>query len=273
MIIIRACRGLEELEACVDLQVEVWGYSDGDVIPRRVFLVAQKIGGQVIGAFDTDLPGASDTGNPASLIGFALSLPGVKTGHQASAGGHPQTYLHSHMLAVRDGYRNRRIGAQLKLAQRQDALDRGIDRMEWTFDPLEIKNAYLNIHKLGAIVRRYEPNFYGVSSSRLQGGLPTDRLVAEWWLRAPRVLAAIAGNSANQKDPDQSDASFQIVVPAEIYQWKSEETTRAHAALIQAENRQRLENAFQSGLAIIGYSRNQRGDGIYHLGPWREPEV
>ena len=115
------------------------------------------------------------------MVGFAMSLPGVKTGKN-STDGNPQPYLHSHMLAVRDRYRNRGLGAQLKLEQRREALSRGIRLMEWTFDPLEIKNAYLNIHKLGAIVRSYYVNFYGVSSSRLQGGLPTDRLVAEWYL-------------------------------------------------------------------------------------------
>ncbi len=182
MIVIRNCQGLDELEACVQLQVETWGYDDSDVIPRKAFLVAQKIGGQVIGAFDTELPGAAPNGHPESLVGFAMSLPGVKTGN-----GEPQSYLHSHMLAVRDAYRNRGLGAQLKLEQRREALSRGIRLMEWTFDPLEIKNAYLNIHRLGSIVRRYRVDFYGVSSSRLQGGLPTDRLVAEWNLDSPRV--------------------------------------------------------------------------------------
>src|SRR5580698_8594967 len=192
MIVIRECRGFEELQACVDLQIEVWGYSDGDVIPRRVFLVAQKIGGQAIGAFDV---GNDDgQGDADSMVGFAFALPGVKTG-AASRSGRPESYLHSHMLAVKEGYRNQNIGARLKLAQREDALKRGIERIEWTFDPVEIKNSFLNIHKLGAIVRRYEENFYGVSSSRLQGGLQTDRLVAEWWIASPRVAALIEGSS------------------------------------------------------------------------------
>src|SRR5271165_540228 len=197
MIAIRECRGFEEFQACVDLQTEVWGYDDGDVIPRRAFLVAQKIGGQVIGAFETEIrdqgteirdqgSGVREVGDAASMVGFAFSGPGVKTG-ALSRSGRPESYLHSHMLAVREGYRNQRIGARLKLAQREDALARGFERIEWTFDPVEIKNAFLNIHKLGAVVRRYEENFYGVSSSRLQGGLQTDRLVAEWWLASPRV--------------------------------------------------------------------------------------
>ena len=138
MIVIRECSGFDELEACVQLQIETWGYDDSDIIPRKAFLVAQKIGGQVLGAFDTDLPGASSQGSPESMVGFAMSLPGVKTGPN-STDGNPQAYLHSHMLAVRDRYRDRGLGAQLKLEQRREALSRGIRRIEWTFDPLEIK--------------------------------------------------------------------------------------------------------------------------------------
>src|SRR5437660_12162762 len=87
------------------------------------------------------------------------------------------------MLAVRSCYRNSGLGRRMKLAQRDDALARGFDLMEWTFDPLEIKNAYLNLEKPGAIRRRYTVNQYGVSSSPLQGGLPTDRLVGEGWVK------------------------------------------------------------------------------------------
>ncbi len=125
----------EELEACVALQKEVWNFDDVDLIPLRLFVVATKIGGQVIGAFDGD-----------ELIGFAMSIPGTR-------GGNP--YLHSHMLAVRESFRNTGLGRKLKLAQRDDALGRGIRLIEWTFDPLEIRNAWLNIERLGAIARRY----------------------------------------------------------------------------------------------------------------------
>jgi predicted GNAT superfamily acetyltransferase len=268
MIVIRECRGFDELQACVDLQIEVWGYSDGDVIPRRVFLVAQKIGGQVIGAFDTELPGAPADGDAGSLIGFAFGLPGAKTGAK-SRSGKPEPYLHSHMLAVREGYRNQKIGARLKLAQREDALKRGFLRMEWTFDPVEIKNAFLNIHKLGAVVRNYEENFYGVSSSRLQGGLQTDRLLAEWWIATPRVEAAIQGRAPELRGADVLE---EIVIPAEIYAWKAEDAHRHLAQRVQAENRLRFQKAFAEGLAVVGFTRDAEGNGIFHLGRWTQPD-
>ena len=271
MILVRACNGFEELEACVDLQIEVWGYCEGDVIPRRAFLVAQKIGGQVFGAFDTALTGAPEQGDAASMVGFALSLPGVKTGPKCLSG-HPESYLHSHMLAVKDGYRNQGIGARLKLAQRDEAIGRGIDRIEWTFDPLEIKNAFLNIHKLGAIVRSYEPDFYGISSSRLQGGLPTDRLVAEWWLISPRVVAAIGACPSPLQNISSLVAARQIVVPAAIYQWKNHEQHRSMAHTVQAENRHMFEKAFSEGLTVVDFTKDAEGNGIFHLGRWHETE-
>jgi predicted GNAT superfamily acetyltransferase len=263
MIAIRACSGLDELEACVQLQIETWSYDVADVVPRKVFLVAQKIGGQVIGAFDTALGGASKEGRPESLVGFAMSWPGVKTDHGA-----PLPYLHSHMLAVRKNYRNQGLGARLKLEQRRDALQRGIRRMEWTFDPLEIKNAFLNIHKLGATASRYEVDFYGVSSSRLQGGLPTDRLVAEWQLDSPRVEDLVAGHQ-----PALHFFEERILVPASIYQWKASESGLKHALAVQLENRRKFQQAFSQGLAVLGFTRDAEGNGVFELGlkPQTEP--
>jgi predicted GNAT superfamily acetyltransferase len=140
--------------------------------------------------------------------------------------------------------------------------------MEWTFDPVEIKNSFLNIHKLGAVVRSYEENFYGVSSSRLQGGLQTDRLVAEWWLDAPRVEAAIEGRPRW----DEAECLEEIRVPAEIYAWKAEDADRHLAVAVQKDNRARFQKAFAEGLAVIGFTRDAKGDGIFHLGRWTEPE-
>ncbi|MDE3063393.1 MAG: GNAT family N-acetyltransferase [Acidobacteriota bacterium] len=256
MILLRDCAGLDEYEACVRLQVETWGYDASDVIPRKVFIVAKKIGGQIIGAFDTELPGAAQHGGADSLVAFAFSLPGIKLIENR-----PLPYLHSHMLAVREPWRNRGIGTQLKLEQRREALKRGIRRMEWTFDPLEIRNAYLNIHKLGAIVRTYHADFYGVSSSRLQGGLQTDRLVAEWMLDSPRVHAVLE---------DTPRESFKVIeriaVPVDVYEWKASGEDRHRAREVQQQNRLRFEKAFANGLAVLGYTRDEQGNGVFELG-------
>src|SRR5437588_10989849 len=132
--------------------------------------------------------------------------------------------------------------------------------MEWTFDPLEIKNAYLNIEKLGAIVRRYTLNQYGISSSPLQGGLPTDRCVAEWWLSSNRVRDLLDEGRRPDVQPDKT-----ILVPAEIYAWKADPARRDRARELQLANRQQFLNSFSSGLAVLGYSRDEEGNGSYLL--------
>jgi len=257
MMRIRSCSGMDEMQACVDLEIETWGYDESDVIPRKTFLLAQKIGGQVIGAFDSDLASERAAGPEGALVGFAMSLPGLKS----TAHG-PKPYIHSHMLAVRPSHRNRGLGAQLKWEQRHEALSRGIRHMEWTFDPLEIKNAFLNIHRLGAICREYRVNFYGVSSSRLQGGLPTDRLLAEWELDSPPVEALFARRPAARRTIEE-----RILVPASIEQWKTSEATREQAFAVQLENQQKFQNAFSRGLAVLDFSLDAEGNGVYELGP------
>jgi predicted GNAT superfamily acetyltransferase len=244
-IVIRNCQGLDELRACVALQKEIWNFSDAELVPLRMFVVAQKVGGQVMGAFDGD-----------EMIGFALSVPGTRSGH---------IYLHSHMLAVCKDHRNGGLGRRLKLLQREDALARGIELIEWTFDPLEIKNAYLNIEKLGAIARRYNINQYGVTSSPLQGGLPSDRLIAEWWLNSKRVQTLLD----TDKVPGFEHRSA-IDVPAEIYEWKAAEKTRGEAKKVQELNRAQFLRAFEEGLAVLGYERDPAGNGKFILGEWDE---
>ena len=171
---------LAEFDACVDLQQQTWQYSAGEALPRRVFFLAQKLGGLVLGAWDGD-----------TLAAFNLGLPAQRGGIG---------YLHSQMLAVLPQYRNSGLGRSMKLAQRDFALEQGIDVVEWTYDPLEIKNSFFNLSRLGAISRRYEPDFYGASSSPLQGGLPTDRLYAEWWLHSDHANRVLQGGGNHRRD-------------------------------------------------------------------------
>ena len=242
---LRRCHGIEEFRACVTLQKEVWNFTDAELVPLRMFVVADKVGGQVMGAFDG-----------STMVGFALSVPGTRSGH---------VYLHSHMLAVRKEHRNGGLGRRLKLMQREDALARGIELIEWTFDPLEIKNAYLNLEKLGAISRRYNINQYGITSSPLQGGLPSDRLIAEWWLKSKRVETLL---ESGQHPPIQPETS--ISVPAQIYDWKASAETRAKAQEVQERNREQFLRAFSHGLAVLGYERDAEGSGKFLLGHWDE---
>jgi predicted GNAT superfamily acetyltransferase len=244
-ILIRKCQSLDEMRACVALQKEVWNFADIELVPLRIFVVGEKIGGQVIGAFENN-----------ELVGFAFAIPAVRNRH---------SFLYSHMLAVRKQYRNSGLGRRLKLFQRDDALARGFELMEWTFDPLEIKNAYLNIEKLGAIVRRYTVNQYGITTSPLQGGLPTDRLVAEWWLKSKRVEKLLQEGT---NPPFENEKT--ISVPAQIYDWKANYETRSLALEVQNRNRGEFSEAFASGLAVLGYQRDQQGNGKFLLGRWDE---
>jgi predicted GNAT superfamily acetyltransferase len=247
-IAIRKCNSLDEFKACVTLQKEVWNFDDVDMVPLRMFVVSYKIGGQIIGAFDA--------GRNDELVGFAFSIPGAR-------GGRP--YLHSHMLAVRERWRDHGLGRRLKLAQRDDAILRGFELMEWTFDPLEIKNAHLNLVRLGAIARRYSANHYGSSSSPLQGGLPTDRLVAEWWLKSRRV-----SNLLDRGQGPQFAIEKRISVPAEIYGWKASAAERSKAADVQKRNRGEFLSGFGQGLTALGYERDDAGHGAFLLGRWDE---
>ena len=244
-IVIRRCEGIDELRACVEMQKEVWNFSDQDLVPLRLFVVADKIGGQVIGAFQDN-----------AMVGFVMGLPATRAGH---------SYLHSHMLAVRESYRNLGLGRKLKLAQREDGVRRGFELIEWTFDPLEIKNAHLNIERLGAIARRYNINQYGISSSPLQGGLPTDRLIAEWWLKSKRVEKLLASGSR-----PEFRREMVISVPAEIYQWKASAEDRDNARELQSRNREEFLAAFEDGLAVLGYDCDTAGNGRFLLGKWDE---
>jgi len=241
MIETRALTTHAEFSDAVRLQQEIWGFKDVELLPLRLFVVATKIGGQAFGAFDGK-----------RMVGFALSIPGLKS--------RGKSYLHSHMLGVLPDYRDSGVGRRLKLAQRDDALARGIDLIEWTFDPLEIKNAYFNIERLGTVVRRYVLNQYGTTTSHLHGGLPTDRCVAEWWIGSARAKAIIAGETF-QRNPTEA----RIAIPIEIAELRAKDPARARA--IQQQASQAFCRAFDNGLAVIGFEKSEQA-GTYLLGTW-----
>ena len=211
-------------------------------------MVASKIGGQLLGAFDGK-----------QMVAFCLCIPGLKPG------GKP--YLHSHMLGVMAPYRNTGLGRRMKLVQRDYALENGIDLIEWTFDPLEIKNAFFNIDRLGAIVRRYTHNQYGRTSSHLHGGLPTDRLTAEWWIRTSRVESLSTGSQPATTGLALPDSPLAVIsVPSNIDRLRSDEPDTARD--IQALVSQEFDEAFTQGLAVTGF-RREKDAGSYLLTKWQ----
>ena len=230
MIEVRPLTELAEFREAVRIQRIIWGFEDLELLPVRLFVVAEKVGGMVLGAFDGD-----------DLIGFCLAIPGIRDS---------TIYLHSHMLGVLKEYRDAGAGRLLKFAQREEALARGIDLIEWTFDPLDIKNAYFNVERLGAVVRRFVPNQYGITTSHLQAGLPTDRCIAEWHLTRQRELAPVVAS---------------ISVPAEIAAIKQTNLTRARE--IQQRVAAEFLDHFSRNLAVTGFEHSPTA-GAYLLSPW-----
>ena len=245
-VIVRKCETLEEFHACVDLQRQVWGEADLEVEPVTLFVVAAQTGGQVLGAFDGP-----------RLVGYTLALAALRNG---------APYLHSHMTGVLPAYRDRGVGRSLKLFQREEALGRGIRLIEWTFDPLETRNARFNMNRLGAISRRYLSNLYGVTSSPLHRGLPTDRLVAEWFVDSAHVLAALAG-APGEAEPRQERTQASILLPPELDRWKRESPEQLRD--LQGRIRAEFTDWFARGYAAVAIRENAAG-AAYVLTPWSE---
>jgi len=241
-ILVRPLHSLDEFERCVQIALEVWGENDLDTEPFTTYVIADVTGGQVLGAFD---------GN--TMVGFTKAYIGL----------HGQApYLHSHMTGVLPFHRDRRVGRSLKLFQREDALRRGIRLVEWTFDPLETKNAHFNINRLGAICRRYIPNFYGITSSPLHRGIPTDRLLVEWHLDTKRVIAAI-----NDLTPEPRECPAHVHLPTELEDWKANDPDRVIE--VQARIRAEFTDWFSKGYAVLDV-RSTRSGVDYCLAPWSD---
>ena len=242
---IRACETIEELVALVKIQRQIWGYAKHEVYPLRLFVTLRKIGGQVLGAFTPR----------GALVGFVASLPAW---HGADR------YYHSLSLGVLRAHENRGLGRALKMAQRREALRAGIGLIEWTFDPLRAKNAFLNIVRLGAIARCYQPDYYGEVGSRFQRGLPSDRLIAEWHLSSIRVKRAIAGKPPR---PSNAQPVATLEIPADIDGLR--QANRAEARRRQLAVRQQLQDYFAEKLAITGFEYDVRS-ARYLLDPYED---
>lgn len=225
---IRTCHSLEDCEACVALEKAIWQTDDIELVPSALMRVIDETGGQVLGAFDG-----------ARMIGFTVAVVGC---HPAAE--RPEVFLHSHMTAVLPEYENHGIGRRLKFFQRQDALARGIRMVQWTFDPFQLKNAWFNVMRLGAVMRSYFPNFYGVTTSPLHAGIPTDRLLAEWHLDSPRVRSAVEG----RVPPPPGENAVRIALPNDIV--KTTKSDPPAAVRIQEEMRSQFQRYFAAGYMV-----------------------
>jgi predicted GNAT superfamily acetyltransferase len=178
-IMIRDLTTLSDLQKVEEVERIVWKISDQDVLPLTFIIASKEAGNIWLGAFDGD-----------ALVGFAFGFLACEDG---------RTTIHSHMLAVREQYRDLNVGHKLKLAQRDRALALGIRLMTWTFDPLQGKNAHLNFHKLGVVSSKYKVDFYGPETSSVLHRNSTDRLWVEWHLASKIVQQRLQGKNKNTR--------------------------------------------------------------------------
>jgi predicted GNAT superfamily acetyltransferase len=185
-MLIRTLTTHHDFTRVVELECEIWGYTDAtDAVGLPMLVATVKRGAILLGAFDAD-----------RMIGFVYSFPGLKNLR-------PTQW--SHMLGVLDLYRGSGVGQMLKIEQRRIALEMGLDLIEWTVDPLQAVNAHLNFRRLGVTVDEYALDVYGDSPSPLHQGTPTDRFIAQWYIRTPRLeralgLASSPPPSASSRD-------------------------------------------------------------------------
>jgi predicted GNAT superfamily acetyltransferase len=275
-VTIRDLQDFEDLKQVEEVESEVWGLSDLDTTPLTLSIATREAGSIWVGAFDG-----------ARLIGFAFAFLGTE---------HGQLIVHSHMLAVREPYRNSRLGYKLKLAQRERALalridDVRVNEMTWTFDPLQSRNAHLNFAKLGVVSESYKVDFYGSETSSLLHRNSTDRLWVTWPLLSRRVQDRMHGkdNRAEVLDalstltplvqfngdgkPVCTDLAtalsrqrIAIEVPSDIGDVESKDPALAREWRLQT--RWAFTEALQAGFVVAEFCRTvrgQQGPGVYLL--------
>lgn len=232
---IRECATVEELSDCVSLQKEVFALPDIEISPVRHFIVTKNAGGWTLGAYLEE-----------GLVGFVLSVPAFLNGERA---------FYSHMTAVKQGHQGLGIGAALKWAQRERSLSEGVKYIKWTFQPVQARNAFFNLEKLGAIIRHYSPNFYGTDYSTAHEpegnlGIESDRLFAEWRLEDEKVAALATGGNF----PMRADIARRIAIPSN---WASEvASSPQEAAGLQSVIRKEFEQSFAEGMICRGFDKS-----------------
>lgn len=244
MIKIRQVETVAELRAVEELQKDVWGIPDLDVVPLTHLIAAKAAGGVLLGAFDGE-----------TLVGFVYGFVAQEDGEIAH---------HSHMLAVKHAYRNFNLGYKLKLAQREAVLARGINLITWTFDPLQSLNAYFNFAKLGVISDRYLVNFYGEEAASFLHQSGTDRFWVKWLLNSERVVNRLDKTDATPEDPADK---LLIEIPGDIN--AVQEQTPELAREWRERTRRAFTEAIDGGYTVVDFYRETRGDekvGIYILG-------
>jgi len=182
---IRDLKSIDDLSQLKAVEKEVWGMADDDTLPLTLAIALKSSGNIFVGAFDKDKDNDKD-----KLVGFAFGFLGRE---------HGQTTVHSHMLAVLEGYRHLDLGSRLKQAQRERAMAMGVHEMTWTFDPLQSRNAHFNFSKLGVVSDTYKVDFYGPETSSMLHRNGTDRLWVRWILNSRRVRDRLAGKCTNAR--------------------------------------------------------------------------
>jgi len=235
---IRQVKTIEEFDACVQLQRDVFGLPDLEISPRRHLIVTTQAGGWALGAFVE-----------GRLVGFVLHLPAVRD---------EEIFGYSHMMAVAAQYQNQGVGARLKWAQRARALSEGRDFIKWTFEPIRARNAHFNLNRLGVVVRSYAVNFYGTDyatnpAERSAGplGMDSDRLFADWELRSPRVEALADGREYSRGEPEET-----IEIPNDFSALMKADPFAAREEALRI--REEFLRAFASGLVCRGFKRDEK---------------
>ena len=233
---IREVSTVEELAECVALQKEVFATPDLEISPVRHLIVTKYAGGFTLGAFAGE-----------KLVGFVLSVPMFRGAGRA---------FYSHMTAVKKDFQNLRIGARLKWAQRERALNEGVNYIKWTFQPIQARNAFFNLERLGVTIKTYKPNFYGTdySTSDLQTeviGLDSDRLFAEWNLESEKVTALLKGENFTET----STVVRTVEIPND---WNNLVATNPEKAIAeQTRIKQEFQTAFAEGLICRRFQRSE----------------